>query len=141
MEQLRKSFKMAMDGDVNSTVILAGDLNARDSEVEKVGIPKGIEDLWVALGKRKECQYTWDMQRNKNITSEIITKFKPRCRFDRVYFRPSALQEIKPEHFGLCGVEKVPGMQCFPSDHWGIFCIFDINKEFKTEKAKFVKTS
>ena len=106
-------------------------MNARDTEVAKVGIPDDVEDLWISLGKRKECQYTWDTLRNTNL--QMSGKFKPRCRFDRVYFRASAGKEVTPEHFGLCGIEKVPGMQCFPSDHWGIYCIFDINSANKVE--------
>ena len=129
MEQLKECFKVAKKTDANSTVILAGDLNARDTEVDKVGIPEGMEDLWISLGRRKECQYTWDTMRN--INTEMPGKFKPRCRFDRVYFRPSNMKEIKPEHFGLCGIEKVPGRQCFPSDHWGIYCIFNLIKKIK----------
>ena len=126
MQQLKEAFKLAKDHNKNSTVILAGDMNARDTEVNKVGIPVGIEDLWVSLGKRKECQYTWDTLRNNNL--QMGGKFKPRCRFDRVYFRQSAAKDITAEHFGLCGIEKVAGMQCFPSDHWGMYCIFDIKK-------------
>lgn len=133
MEQLKQAFKIAKDENENSTVILAGDLNSRDTEVAKVGIPSGIKDLWIALGQRKECQYTWDTMRNTNL--EWPGQFKPRCRFDRVYFRPSTRKEIKPEHFGLCGIEKVSGMQCFPSDHWGLYCIFDINKDAKADNS------
>ena len=124
MKQLKDAFEVVKREDKNTTVILAGDMNARDTEVAKVGIPTGVEDLWIVLGKRKECQYTWDTLRNTNL--QMSGKFKPRCRFDRVYFRSSADKEIRAEHFGLCGIQKVPGMQCFPSDHWGIYCIFDI---------------
>ena len=133
MVQLKEAFATAEKADKNCTVLLAGDLNTRDSEVQQIGIPSGIKDLWIALGERKECRYTWDTMRNNN--TEMPGKFKPRCRFDRAYFRSSTQQEIKPEHFGLCGIEKVSGMQCFPSDHWGIYCIFDINKEINVEKS------
>lgn len=129
MKQLEEAFKIAKDENENSTVILAGDMNARDTEVKKVGIPDGIEDLWISLGERKECQYTWDTLRNNNL--HINGKFKPRCRFDRVYFRPSTMKKITAEHFGLCGIEKVQGTQCFPSDHWGIYCVFNISKNSK----------
>lgn len=129
MLQLKTAFEFVRRQDKSASVILAGDMNARDTEVAKVGIPDGVEDLWVALGKRKECQYTWDTMRNTNL--QMSGKFKPRCRFDRVYFRTSTDKEITAEHFGLCGIEKVPGMQCFPSDHWGIYCIFDIKTNNK----------
>lgn len=55
----------------DTTVILAGDLNIRDSEVASInegqGLPGNIEDVWETLGKRKEVQYTWDCLRNTNI--------------------------------------------------------------------------
>ena len=129
MKQLKEAFKTVKEENRNVTVILAGDMNARDTEVKKVGIPDGIEDLWISMGERKECQYTWDTLRNTNL--HINGKFKPRCRFDRVYFRSSEMKEISAEHFGLCGIEKVQGAQCFPSDHWGIYCVFNISKDSK----------
>ena len=129
MEQLKEAFEVMKEQHDKCTVIFAGDMNARDTEVAKVGIPDGIEDLWVKLGKRKECEYTWDTLRNQNV--QMPGKFKPRCRFDRVYYKPSIPKEITPKHFGLCGIEKVQGMQCFPSDHWGLYCLFDIEKGYK----------
>ena len=32
-----------------------------------------------------------------------------------------------PKSFNLIGIEKVPGTQSFPSDHWGILTLFEIN--------------
>ena len=52
--------------------------------------------------------------------------YKPKCRFDRVYFRNSSQSPISPQTFNLIGIEKVPGTQRFPSDHWGILCTFDL---------------
>lgn len=126
MSQLSTAFDHIKKSDPSTTVIFAGDLNIRDKEVDKVGLPDKTKDLWIATGQRKEVQYTWDMLRNQN--KEFGGKFKPRMRFDRVYFRPSNKSDIKPEHFGLVGIEKVPGHQIFPSDHWGIFCIFKMVK-------------
>jgi len=126
MRQLRQAFDQMKGSKASQTVLFGGDLNMRDKEVEKVGgLPSGVQDLWIAMGRRKEVQYTWDMLRNQN--KDIGGKFKPRMRFDRVYFKPSQKNDIKPEHFGLVGIEKVPGHQVFPSDHWGIFCIFKIS--------------
>jgi len=126
MEQLKKGLQITKEQSEDCTVIFAGDMNARDTEVAQVGIPNGIKDLWITLGQRKECEYTWDAMRNLNI--QMGGKFKPRCRFDRVYFRASKAKDVTPVHFGLCGIEKVKGMQCFPSDHWGLYCLFDIKK-------------
>lgn len=83
--------------------------------------------MWITCGSRKECQYTWDTMRNTN--SQIPSKFKPRCRFDRMYLRNSHPQSVLPLFFGLVGIQKVAGTQTFPSDHWGIQVHFEIEKK------------
>lgn len=126
MEQLKRAFGHMSKADARRTVILAGDLNIRDKEVASVGLPDKVQDVWVATGSRKEVEHTWDTLRNTN--TEIPGKFKPRMRFDRVYLRPSDGDNVKPEHFGLVGIQKVVGHQVFPSDHWGIYCVFKLLK-------------
>ena len=79
--------------------------------------------MWEACGSRKECQYTWDTTRNTN--KELPGKFKPRCRFDRVFLRPATTTYAMPKFFGLIGLQKIAGYQCFPSDHWGLLVDFD----------------
>ena len=127
IEQLKIAFELVKDTDENSTVLFAGDLNVRDSEVERVGVPWRVDDVWIRLGAHKECQFTWDLTVNTN--KKNMDKKKPRFRFDRVYYRPSAKNEIKPLSFKFCGTEKVPSWKCFPSDHFGIICEFEFNKE------------
>ena len=70
-------------------------------------------------------RYTWDLTRNTNL--EWSGKWKPRCRFDRVYIRRS--ESVVPEQFGLIGLEKVEGTQSFPSDHWGIRISLKLNHQ------------
>ena len=128
MEQLRLAFEKVTNSDENSSVIFAGDLNVRDSEVEKVGIPEGVEDIWETLGAPKEYQFTWDLTINTN--KKNLDKKKPRFRFDRVYLKRSARNQIEPKSFYFCGTQKVKDWKCFPSDHFGIVCKF----EFKNNK-------
>ncbi len=56
---------------------MAGDLNARDSEVASIndgqGLPANIFDAWEQLGRRKEVQYTWDCMRNTNLQVSDFT--------------------------------------------------------------------
>jgi tyrosyl-DNA phosphodiesterase 2 len=107
------------------TVIMAGDLNIRDSEVTKVGgLPPKVDDVWQLLGSKKELQYTWDCSRNTNL--QMPGKFKPKMRFDRVLVRESNPNNVKVKTFNLIGIEKVPGTQSFPSDHWGILTTFKL---------------
>ncbi|TRY64053.1 hypothetical protein TCAL_00334 [Tigriopus californicus] len=112
--------------DPSRTVILGGDLNLRDPELEQLGgLPPGLEDLWIQTGSRDACRYTWDLTRNNNL--QIAGgRTKPRCRFDRLYIQDSAPRRLTAEYFGLFGIERVPGCQRFPSDHWGIMSVFKV---------------
>ncbi|RWS02559.1 tyrosyl-DNA phosphodiesterase 2-like protein [Dinothrombium tinctorium] len=88
------------------------------------GLPSGILDVWEATGKRKECQYTWDMMRNDNLDWRGGPKGAPRCRFDRIFFRPSNPIKLTCDYFGLIGIERLKPHVCFPSDHWGLLAHF-----------------
>jgi len=122
-QQLASCLERVQATSPERTVLLAGDLNMRDSDVAAIGgLPAGISDLWESCGRRKEVEFTWDTRRNGNV--EIPSQYKPRLRFDRVYLRQSA--RVTAEHFGLVGLEKVAGTQSFPSDHWGIQVYFTI---------------
>ena len=135
MRQLEKCLDIMTRRPGDRTVILGGDLNMRDKEVTSVGgLPVGARDVWEQLGSRPEVinrftsnvtksnvlqlKWTWDLTRNTNL--EWAGKWKPRCRFDRVYVRPSGSGNMRADQFGLLGLEKVEGTQSFPSDHWGV---------------------
>ena len=64
MEQLKEAFEKVRNVDENASIIFAGDLNILDSEVDKVGIPYGVEDVCISLGEGKEYQFTWDLTIN-----------------------------------------------------------------------------
>lgn len=151
IEQLRKCFKEIESQNENSLVffggnqiqefnlvkkffvkinVFKGDLNLRDKDLEAIGgLPKGINDVWLATGKRKECEYTWDMSRNTNL--RWAAKYKPRCRFDRLFYRPKISKQqsqvvndqectLMPVYFELEGLEKLKSCGKFCSDHWAI---------------------
>jgi tyrosyl-DNA phosphodiesterase 2 len=129
VEQLVKCLSEIKLLNDDTTAILAGDMNIRDKEVASLsngtGLPPNIKDVWEFLGKRKEAQYSWDTMRNTNL--QLPGKFKPRMRFDRVYIRESQPSRLVPTSFNLIGIEKVPGTQSFPSDHWGILTLFEMD--------------
>jgi hypothetical protein len=67
------------------------------------------------------------MNRNTNIYYPSDT-YRPRARFDRLYYRPSKLEKIlfKPIYFELEGLEKLPTIKRYCSDHWAIQVYFNI---------------
>lgn len=121
MVQLKTCFQRCVTFTPEWNVIFGGDLNIRDSEVQGK-IPSSMYDLWLKCGSNSSSKYTWDLKHNKN--KQMPGKQQPRCRFDRLYFRESVPGTVKPEFFGLTGLEILPGIECFPSDHWGVVVFF-----------------
>lgn len=123
--QLKIALQHLVNASHDETVLFGGDLNLRDQEIKDIqGLPDEVFDLWQVTGSRKEAEFTWDMSRNSNL--EWKGKFKPRCRFDRIYIRHCRPKSVVvPKYFELVGLEKVPSCGLFPSDHWGILSHFD----------------
>ena len=92
-------------------------------------------DIWQETGKRSVAKFTWDLRKNDNIDWQFGTK--PRCRFDRIYYRPathekyteSSKTSMEPVHFELTGITRLENCKRFPSDHWGILSHFDITDQ------------
>jgi len=125
--------------DDTRTVILAGDLNMRDTELSSLGgLPNDVVDVWSACGARKEAQYTWDMMRNTNLDVNF-GKFRPRCRFDRIYLRAPS-RSVTAKTFNLVGLQKITGTQLFPSDHWGLKAELKLRQE-GARKRKTIEES
>ncbi|XP_068200848.1 tyrosyl-DNA phosphodiesterase 2-like [Palaemon carinicauda] len=120
-EQMKICFDKMVSSPSSLTTIFGGDLNARDHEV-KATQPTSIFDLWEVCGSRISNRWTWNMEENTN--KQIPSK--PKCRFDRLYMNQSTPAHLVPEEFRLIGKEKVSGMPCFPSDHWGILVRFKV---------------
>uniref|UniRef100_A0A6M2CWU3 Tyrosyl-DNA phosphodiesterase 2 n=1 Tax=Rhipicephalus microplus TaxID=6941 RepID=A0A6M2CWU3_RHIMP len=117
--QLRRCFRQCRKEPPVKTVILGGDMNLRDHEVDSSGgVPDGIQDVWTACGSDPGSCYTWDMTCNDNL--DFGKKVTARLRFDRIYVRHSQPTHLKPVFFKLIGQRRLQNEQCFPSDHWGI---------------------
>ncbi|KAH7948398.1 hypothetical protein HPB52_021194 [Rhipicephalus sanguineus] len=117
--QLRRCFRQCRKEPPGKTVILGGDMNLRDHEVDSIGgLPDGIQDAWTACGSDPGSCYTWDMMCNDNL--DFGKKVTARLRFDRVYVRHSEPAHLMPVFFKLIGQKRLETEQCFPSDHWGV---------------------
>ena len=125
-EQLKSCFEFVREQKelFGRACILGGDLNLRDEEVAEVGLPESTVDVWEVCGSAEEHRYTWDISANDNLVWKYPNK--PKLRFDRLYFSSKDTQSIKPESFELVGKERIPGCNRFPSDHWGMFAVFDV---------------
>ncbi|XP_034285168.1 tyrosyl-DNA phosphodiesterase 2 [Pantherophis guttatus] len=123
LKQLKLVLAKIAEVPESSSVIFGGDTNLRDKEVAKIGgLPNNVLDIWEFLGKPEHCQYTWDTYQNSNLN----VRYKCKSRFDRLFFRGATDGgQIIPQSLDLIGVEK---LDCgrFPSDHWGLFCNFDV---------------
>ena len=121
--QLREVFAqmsaMKVKGDI---CIFGGDLNVNDEEIQSVGIPHGIVDVWEACGSPKEHKYSWDTKTNDNFGQSCPDEYQ--VRLDRLYLCPPDEEKIKPQGFTLIGTERVTNIGRFPSDHYGIYVEF-----------------
>eukprot|EP00058_Branchiostoma_floridae_P008356 XP_002593844.1 hypothetical protein BRAFLDRAFT_75696 [Branchiostoma floridae] len=121
--QLQQVLQTVMQQDQTNTVIVGGDLNLRDTEVAAVGgLPAGTVDFWEACGSPLQFKFTWDVSKNDNLDWQL--KFRPKCRFDRVYVRSSRPDQLAPESIKFVGTDRLEGCRRFPSDHWGLLCKF-----------------
>ncbi|XP_033125731.1 tyrosyl-DNA phosphodiesterase 2-like [Anneissia japonica] len=130
--QRKQQFQIALEemasASDDTVVLFGGDTNLRDREVSEMGdkIPGGIFDLWELFGCPEDAKYTWDTERNDN--KELPFPNKPRLRFDRLYLRQAkTAPKVSLQSFKLIGEERIAAVDCFPSDHFGIFCEFKVN--------------
>ncbi|XP_003382697.1 PREDICTED: tyrosyl-DNA phosphodiesterase 2-like [Amphimedon queenslandica] len=133
-DQLSQCFEFVKEQNelFSRTCIFGGDLNLRDEEVKSMGglLPKMV-DMWEACGSSEEDKYTWDIQANDNIDWKYANK--PRCRFDRLYLCPADGPFVKALSFELVGKERLPQIGRFPSDHWGMWSVFQVSEIVSSE--------
>lgn len=124
--QLKKCFRDCVKASPEKTIIFGGDLNLRDSEVlSSGGLPQGIQDIWEVCGCDSDLCYTWDTEKNDNLQFKAPAGPKPKFRFDRVYVRHSQPPRLTTASFALIGQKRIQPEGCFPSDHWGLECLFE----------------
>ena len=112
-KQLKTAFdKMDKINKSGGIAVFGGDTNTFDREIEAIGLPPLVQDIWVLLGSDKKKCKTWN-------TSFLVQ------RFDRVFFGPTS-GTTHPVTFDLVGREKLPDPSCYPSDHLGIWINFEV---------------
>lgn len=127
LRQLKICFDEIASTDPKYNVIFGGDLNLNANDMRSATIPKSVVDIWEMLGSKPETRYTWDTRYNTN--KQMDGPGRPRCRFDRFYFRSSCTKNIVPYGFNLTGIKKIKNCSKFASDHWGIHSHFHIATE------------
>ena len=123
--------------------LFGGDLNLRDNEVSRIGLPQGMLDVWEAVGSPASKKFTWDLRVNDNLDWKFPNR--PSARFDRLFLMRGLHEGLKVPEFKDLGLEeqdredkdtrfelvgKVRLSKCgnrFPSDHWGIWAEFIID--------------
>ena len=114
VEQFEQCYKLVSDYPKQEPVIVAGDLIMNDEEwVTLGGLPPDFIDSWDATGKKRECMHT--------LTSDTSGTA---CRRDRILLRNTDPSRITPVLFNLVGTERLKPEKCFPSDHYGVLCVF-----------------
>ena len=121
-QQLNTVFELMTKLQQSKICIFGGDLNVRDAEVRSVGLPENTVDVWEACGSQEEHKYTRDVSAN-----DWRYPNKPKLRLDRLYLCPRDRQ-LHPKSFALVGKERLPGIDRFPSDHWGIWAEFEVRE-------------
>lgn len=112
MKQFEECYNFVESWPKDEPVILAGDMVMNDEEMNALGgIPPEFIDAWQASGKKQECKGTLTGQ--------------PGSRQDWMLLRDSEPSKIVPVLFNLIGSERIKPQKCFPSDHYGILCVFN----------------
>ena len=123
MNQLAQAFQeMSKCHSRGESSLFGGDTNVVSDEVECVGVPESSVDVWECCGSEESTKWTWDMEANDNHKLPPLKR-----RLDRLFLCQPEPKRIHPLSFKIIGNQRIEGVHCFPSDHWGIFCTFNIS--------------
>jgi len=121
--------KVISEDDKRPDCFLLGDFNQDDPQSEDETLNRGFRDAWTTLYPT-DPGITFDTE--NNFLARLNSKKHPR-RLDRIYIRSDQWKEQKLLIFGNKAKElppEVPGedpIQLFPSDHYGLFALLDVN--------------
>lgn len=131
-EQLRAAFDAMLRGRSEGKLcVFGGDLNVREAEVKSVRVPDGVLDAWQACGGARDTKFTWDLKENDNLDWPYPSR--PQARYDRIYSTAPAGGgcggggggQLRPVVFELVGQDRLYNCGRFPSDHFGLWVIYN----------------
>ena len=140
IKQLKQALKFIEEQNTlfHRPCIFGGDLNLRDREVTEAGLPPTVGDVWEVCGKSEVHRYTWDITRNNNLVCGKYS-YKPRLRFDRLYLSPIDGKHVRASSFELVGKERVVSCNRFPSDHWGLWAVFQVSNNDVSDQVEQIQ--
>ena len=102
----------------DAPVVIAGDFNWDDGELDSLLTDHGFEDGWSALHPDSPG-LTFDPERNP--LAALMSRTRRRARLDRIFLRDGALS-LRPEQAALFATEPLPRTEpaLHPSDHFGL---------------------
>ena len=114
---MKTVFDMIQENSAKSVAfVFAGDTNvAKDHEIQEVGLPGNVADVWEMCGSSEKEKLTW------NIEAQPLVS-----RLDHVYINNNG--PLRPVKFCLIGREKIDKFGCYPSDHLGVWVDFEISQ-------------
>jgi len=113
-------------------LILLGDFNFGDGEVENNKINPGYRDAWKQL-KPNDRGYTWNVIES-NLARQNSFPSEGSRRLDKVYVMGGALIAHHAEIIANTAFTSPTGQRLLPSDHFGLFVVFKIDKESQAEQ-------
>lgn len=114
VKQFEQCYALVKGYPEQDPVIIAGDLCMDDHELAELGgLPPDFLDSWDVTGRKRECLHT--------LTSDSSSSTSRR---DRILLRDTSPPKIVPVLFNFIGSERLKPQKCFPSDHYGILCVF-----------------
>lgn len=115
VNQFNQCYEFVQNCPRDEAIIIAGDLCMEDREFEELGgLPPDFLDTWIETGERQECRNT------------LNTNYERPSRPDRILLKNTDPPTVVPALFNLIGTKRIKQHKCYPSDHCGILCAFNI---------------
>ena len=106
--------------------LLLGDFNFGENDPENTVLLNQYTDVWALLMPNRNG-YTWDIEKSVIAKHNAFSGEKSR-RLDRIVFKGDQLRPSEIEIIGDDAFITAYGMVYYPSDHFGLFATFEMDK-------------